>query len=118
MELLQVLSKWVSHKQVNFLINFLEKYLCEHLTSEDNLGKYEQMLGCLSAGLSSNSSVVDPNNASSLLSTIAGPIATLQAHLNFISPDAAQKRSSEWALKTLKPSTRKVGKDQALTLQE
>ncbi len=54
LDLLQLVFGVLGRGQLNYCIDFLEKYLCLHLTSEDSLGKYDQMLGALAKGLSNN----------------------------------------------------------------
>ena len=54
LELIQLICKHVSHNKLNYIIEFLEKYLREHLVTEINLGKYDLILGSISAGLSHN----------------------------------------------------------------
>lgn len=76
--MLQILCKSISQNKIGYIIEFLEKYLREHLVTEVNLGKYDQMLGAISSGLSSNNKLIDPENASTLLPVLSQPVSKLR----------------------------------------
>ena len=78
LDLLQLLCRNVTHNRLPFIIEFLEKYLRDHLNTETNLGKYDLMLGCINAGLGHNHSLLSSDHAHVLLEILSQPIESLQ----------------------------------------
>lgn len=100
---------------MGYLIDFLEKYLREHLVTEVNLGKYDHMLGAITAGLAHNSSALQADNAAALLPLLAEPVGKLREQVKLLTWDDGAKHENslrrEW-------TRRKAGKEQVLTVQE
>lgn len=78
LELLQILCRYISHHKISYIIEYLEKYLREHLITEENLGKYDQLLGAISSGLSANRLLIDSKNTATLLPVLSKPISQLR----------------------------------------
>jgi hypothetical protein len=114
LDLLRLVCKCVSEKKVSYIIDFLQKYLNEHLLSEDNIGKYDQMLGAISSGLATNSKVLDPSNAGLLLASLAGPVSKLKENMRWI-----KESDTLGPENTIKKGwdKHKAGKEEILTLQ-
>jgi hypothetical protein len=115
LELLQLVCRAISADRIAFIIDFLEKYLRDHLVSEANLAKYDHMLGAITAGLAHNSSALDPRNAALLLPALADPVAKLREQIRQLTWEDKAVHEN-----TLKKGWRRVkaGKEQVLTLQE
>jgi hypothetical protein len=78
LEILQIICKSISAGRISFIIEYLEKFLREHLVTEVNLGKYDQMLGFITSGLGQNTSVLDSTNTIVLLPSLADPVNKLR----------------------------------------
>lgn len=114
LDLFQLVFTVIGKTQLNYCIDFLEKYLCQHLTSEDSLGKYDQLLGALGKGLANNPEITDPSNAILLLEAVAVPLNALRSHLRWLNSENSgyeTQQVQEWRV-------RKADKDSTLSLQE
>ena len=114
LEILQVVCRAISADRVAFLIEFLEKYLRDHLVSEANLAKYDHLLGAITAGLAHNSAALDPRNAPILLPILADPVAQLRQQIRQLSWEDKAVHEN-----TVRGAGRRVkaGKEEVLTLQ-
>lgn len=78
------------------------------MISEENMGKYDQILGSLSSGLAANQDVMDPAHSSTLLQALSSPVSSLRQHLKWLSQqgNAGHERLAgrQWGRK-------KVGKE-------
>lgn len=84
LDLLQLLCRYISPGKLGYIIEFLEKYLREHLVTEVNLGKYDQMLGSISAGLSANQSLLNSSHTPELLPALAQPVTKLREQIKLL----------------------------------
>lgn len=91
MDTLQLVCKAISAPRLGYLIDFLEKYLREHLVTEVNLGKYDHMLGAITAGLAHNPSALQPDNAAALLPLLAEPVSKLREQVKLLTWDDGAK---------------------------
>jgi hypothetical protein len=83
--------------------------------TEVNLGKYDHMLGAITAGLAHNPSALDPQNSLILLPILSEPVSKLREQIRQLTWDDKAKHEN-----TLKKEWKRVkaGKDQVMTLQE
>jgi hypothetical protein len=83
--------------------------------TEVNLGKYDHMLGAITAGLAHNLSALSADNAAILLPLLAVPVTKLREQIKQLHWDDGAKHEN-----TLKKDwkRRKAGKEQILSLQE
>lgn len=59
--------------------------------TEVNLGKYDHMLGAITAGLAHNSSALNMSNTSFLLPTLSAPITKLRQQIKLLTWDDGAK---------------------------
>ena len=91
LDTLQLVCKSISAPRLGYLIDFLEKYLREHLVTEVNLGKYDHMLGAITAGLAHNPSALQADNAAALLPLLAEPVSKLREQVKLLTWDDGAK---------------------------
>jgi hypothetical protein len=85
LEILQIVCRAISADRIGYIIDFLEKYLRDHLVTEVSLGKYDHMLGAINAGLAHNASALDSSNTAILLPTLAEPVSKLREQIRQLS---------------------------------
>lgn len=61
------------------------------MVTEVNLGKYDHMLGAITAGLAHNSSALNVNNTSFLLPILAAPVTKLRQQIKQLTWDDGAK---------------------------